>query len=192
MIIWISLSCSMILMNKALLSTWKFSFPLFLTCWHQLLASFITHTMYRLPCTTSFLPSVAETRVTRTLLFSKIAPISILFALSLACGNLAYVHLSVSFIQMLKSFSPVAVLAVSYFLGIERPCIVQVILLSALSFGVALTALGEIRFSLEGFFYQVCGLFAEAGRLVLADKLLRDLKLDSLSTIYFVAPLSGT
>ncbi len=35
-----------------------------------------------------------------------IVPIGIMFSLSLICGNLAYIYLSVSFIQMLKVRRP--------------------------------------------------------------------------------------
>jgi hypothetical protein len=41
------------------------------------------------------------------------------------------------------------------------------------------------------FFSQKCaGIFSESLRLVLADRFLRDLKLDALSTLYYVAPPS--
>ncbi len=41
-----------------------------------------------------------------------IVPIGIMFSISLICGNLAYLYLSVSFIQMLKVFTPYCIPAV--------------------------------------------------------------------------------
>ena len=44
-------------------------------------------------------------------------PIGIMFSLSLICGNLAYLYLSVSFIQMLKVRSELRNLAKARILG---------------------------------------------------------------------------
>lgn len=52
--LWITLGFSMILFNKALLSTWNFGFPFFLTCWHCVFATVLTQVMYK--CLPSFFP----------------------------------------------------------------------------------------------------------------------------------------
>lgn len=41
-------------------------------------------------------------------------------ALTLYFGNAAYLHLTVSFVQMLKAFTPVVVLAIGIVFGIEK------------------------------------------------------------------------
>jgi drug/metabolite transporter (DMT)-like permease len=64
-------------------------------------------------------------------------------------------YLSVSYIQMLKAFTPVCVLIFSYFLSLENPSVLQLILVSIISLGVALASIGEARFSLVGFLFQV-------------------------------------
>lgn len=48
-------------------------------------------------------------------------PVGVCGALTLAFGNAVYLHLSVSFIQMLKAFTPVVVLAIGIVFGIEKP-----------------------------------------------------------------------
>ena len=190
MVQWITLSCMMILLNKAILSSTGLSFPLFLTSWHMFLSTVVTRIMARLPSTAAMLPAVQDGRVTPKIFIERIVPVSVLFALSLALGNQAYLYLSVSFIQMLKAFTPVAVLMAGSVFGIEKPTVVQLSIVLAISLGVSITAVGELRFSTLGFMFQLGGILAEASRLVLADKVLKELKLDSLSAIYYIAPVS--
>jgi drug/metabolite transporter (DMT)-like permease len=49
-----------------------------------------------------------------------VAPVGLCQALTLALGNAAYLYLTVSFIQMLKAFTPVVVLAIGIVFGIEK------------------------------------------------------------------------
>eukprot|EP01035_Chromulina_nebulosa_P021056 gene21056-27284_t len=144
---WIVLSCTMIMLNKAILSNWNFAYPLFLTSWHMLFATITTQILIRVY--PSLLPAA-----------------------------------------MLKALTPVVVLMFSFVAGLEIVSLTPVLIVVLISFGVVLSAIGEIRFSSVGCLYQILGLISEALRLVLSDKLLRDLKLDSLSTLYYIAPCS--
>lgn len=49
-----------------------------------------------------------------------VVPVGICQALTLALGNAAYLYLTVSFIQMLKAFTPVVVLAIGIIFKIEK------------------------------------------------------------------------
>lgn len=91
--------------------------------------------------------------------------------------------------QMLKAFTPVAVLILSSVFGLEKPTFVEINIVAIISLGVALTSIGELKFNMFGFICQVIGLTMESSRLVLTNILLKQLKLDSLSTLYYVAPL---
>jgi drug/metabolite transporter (DMT)-like permease len=190
MVQWITLSCIMILLNKAILSSLGLNFPLFLTSWHMFLSAVVTRLMARIPSTADMLPAVKDGRVTSKIYVEKIVPVAVLFAFSLALGNQAYLYLSVSFIQMLKAFTPVAVLIAGSAFGMENPTVLQLSIVAFISLGVSITAVGELRFSMLGFLFQLGGIVAEASRLVLADKMLKELKLDSLSAIYYIAPVS--
>jgi drug/metabolite transporter (DMT)-like permease len=128
--------------------------------------------------------------VTRSIYLFKIIPMSLCFAYSLAAGNMAYTYLSVAYIQMLKSFTPVPMLFMSYLTGRESPAFVQLSLILLISTGVALASVGEAKFSLIGFFLQLSAVFADVTRTTLVDLTLQDLKLDSLSLLYYLMPLS--
>ena len=178
---------SLIIMNKAILSTWGFAYPFFLTAWHMIFATILTQILSR---TTNLLPGVKQNVVSLKIYGEKIVPIALCFALSLVCGNKAYIFLSVAFIQMLKAFTPVSVLLLSFMGGLEIPSVVQLLIVLFISAGVTMSAVGEIRFSWVGFALQAGGVLAESFRLVLADRFLKDLKLDALSTLYYIAPPS--
>ena len=55
--------------------------------------------------------------------------------------------------------------------------------------GVAIASVGETFFSWVGFTFQTLAILAESSRLVLTNVLLKSLKLDPLSSLYYVAPL---
>lgn len=90
---------------------------------------------------------------------------------------------------MLKAFTPVAVLIFSFFAGLEKPSYHEFYIVFVISVGVAMTSIGELDFSLLGFAYQLAALIAEASRLVLTNILLKTLKLDPLSSLYYIAPV---
>jgi drug/metabolite transporter (DMT)-like permease len=97
---------------------------------------------------------------------------------------------------MLKASTPVVVLIISLLGGLENSTFVElnIVMLISLgvalaSLGVALASLGELMFSWTGFTFQVLAIGAEASRLVLTGVILKKYKLDSLSTLYYVAPL---
>lgn len=96
---WITLSSTTILFNKYLLSTAKFHYPILLTAWHLTFATIMTQLMARF---TTMLDSRKKVPMTGRVYLRTIVPIGLMFSLSLICGNLTYLYLSVSFIQMLK------------------------------------------------------------------------------------------
>lgn len=89
---------------------------------------------------------------------------------------------------MLKASTPVFVLVLSVVLGLETSNFTELNLISIISLAVAITSIGELRFNWTGFTFQLTGVITESCRLVLTNILLKKLKLDSLSTLYYVAP----
>jgi hypothetical protein len=74
-------------------------FPIFLTTWHLVFATVMTQFLARF---TTILDSRKKVPMTGRVYLRAIVPIGLFFSLSLICGNQAYLHLSVAFIQMLK------------------------------------------------------------------------------------------
>ena len=92
---------------------------------------------------------------------------------------------------MLKAFTPVAVLIFSFFSGLEKTSAMELYIVGIICIGVALTSAGETYFSWTGFTFQSLGILAESSRLVLTNLLMRQLKLDPLSSLYYIAPMSA-
>lgn len=118
-------------------------------------------------------------------------PIGILYTGSLVCSNLVYMYLSVAFIQMLKSASPVAVLFTSWAWGVADPDMAKLINIVVIVIGVGIASFGEVRFSFIGFFYQVGGIVFESMRIVMIQVMLagEGLRMDPLVGLYYYAPV---
>lgn len=74
-------------------------YPILLTSWHLVFATIMTQIMAR---TTTLLDGRKKVKMTGRVYLRAIVPIGLFFSLSLICGNITYLYLSVSFIQMIK------------------------------------------------------------------------------------------
>ncbi|OBT85336.1 hypothetical protein VE02_05982 [Pseudogymnoascus sp. 03VT05] len=187
-VIWISLSSSVILFNKWILDSQEFRYPVLLTAWHLFFATVMTQIMAR---TTTLLDGRKNVRMNTRMYIRTILPIGIVYSLSLICGNLTYLYLSVAFIQMLKATTPVAVLITGWFFGVQKPNMRVLFNVSFIVIGVVLASFGEIKFVMLGFLFQCGGIMFEAVRLVMVQRLLNspDSKMDPLVSLYYFAPV---
>ena len=112
---WIVLSSVLILLNKHILSTAGFNFPVTLVLIHMSFCS-LCALIWKL-CGWITVPHLGGPAV----YCARFVPVGLFFAASLSLGNAAYLFVSVAFVQMLKASTPVATLLVSLCLGLERP-----------------------------------------------------------------------
>lgn len=182
-------------------------YPIILTTYHLALASVMTQIMARW---TSVLDGRHKIKMTPQVYVRAIVPIGVTFSLSLICGNLTYLYLSVAFIQMLKvhlpsplphlstprgtntsqATTPVAVLLSGWLLGVSRPDLKVFVNVSIIVFGVVLASIGEIDFVLKGVLFQIGGVVFEALRLSMVQRILSaEYKMDALVSIYYYAPI---
>lgn len=100
--LWISLSSSVIVYNKYVLDSKTglgFPYPVFLTTFHMALNTLGTRLLARF---TNLMDGLKDVEMTSQRWYKNILPIGALFSGSLVLSNMAYLTLSVSFIQMLK------------------------------------------------------------------------------------------
>ncbi|KAG8409991.1 hypothetical protein J3459_007762 [Metarhizium acridum] len=187
-IVWIGFSSSVILFNKWVLDTLNFRYPVILTTYHMAFATVATQLMARF---TPLLDGRKTVKMTGRVYLRAVVPIGLFFSLSLICGNLTYLYLSVAFIQMLKATTPVAVLIAGWSLGVSQPNLKQFLNVSAIVVGVIIASFGEINFVLIGVLYQIGGIIFEALRLTMVQRLLSsaDFKMDPLVSLYYFAPV---
>ncbi|KAJ5279616.1 sugar phosphate/phosphate translocator [Penicillium angulare] len=185
--LWIALSSSVILFNKWVLDRAQFHFPLFLTTWHMVFATAMTQGLARF---TNILDSRHKVPMNPSTYARAIVPIGIMFSLSLICGNLAYMYLSVSFIQMLKATNAVVTLLATWAFGIAPTNFKTLGNVTIIVVGVVIASFGEIQFDMLGFLIQVGGIIFEALRLVMVQRLLSsaEFKMDPLVSLYYYAP----
>ena len=74
-------------------------YPVILTTFHLTFATIMTQLLARY---TTLLDGRKTVKMTGRVYLRAIVPIGFFFSLSLICGNLTYLHLSVAFIQMLR------------------------------------------------------------------------------------------
>ncbi|KAG6356765.1 hypothetical protein INS49_014639 [Diaporthe citri] len=176
-----------ILFNKWLIDTAGFPYPIFLTCWHMVFSAIATQILAR---TTRLLDGRKHVEMTGRMYLRIIIPIGLLYSGSLVCSNLTYLYLSVPFIQMLKSISPVAVLLTSWVWGVASPSCSVLFKVLVIVSGVALASAGEIQFQWIGFWCQMSAIGFEAIRLVMTQVLLSGdgQKMDPMVSLYYYAP----
>lgn len=90
---------SYVKLQSPLLSSHSCLAAIVLTTWHLGFATLMTQILARF---TTVLDSRKKVPMTGRIYLRAIVPIGLMFSLSLICGNLTYLYLSVSFIQMLK------------------------------------------------------------------------------------------
>jgi len=109
-------------------------------------------------------------------------------ALSLVLGQYPYLYLTVAFIQMLKAFSPAYMVVFLFCLRIEYPSRTTLFCILGLSLCTAAASAGEVNFNIVGVLFMASASISDALRLVLAQKLLKNLKLRPIEMIYYVSP----
>ncbi|KAH9973875.1 TPT-domain-containing protein [Lactifluus volemus] len=184
--VWIVLSSTVIIYNNYLYNTLEFKFPVFLVTWHLGFAAIGTRILQR---TTKLLDGTKDVRLSKDMFVRSILPIGLLFSASLILSNTAYLYLSVAYIQMLKAFTPVAILFISWAFHIQEPNRKLAVIVLMISSGVALASRGELRFNLIGFLTQAAAVGFEASRLVMIQLLLHGLKMDPLVSLHYYAPV---
>jgi hypothetical protein len=192
--IWSALGIALVCFNKYMYLTpdkggFGFPCPTSLTWWHMLFGMLATN-IVRL-VRPELMPAVHEGKLSYHGYCTAVVPIGVVFAAYLALGNTAYLYLSVSFVQMLKSAGPMSVFVISVACGFEKlswPAVISIIIVVM---GVAGASVGEIAFSWFGFSLQFSAFILDGMRMVLMKKLMsaRGTQLDPLSALYYYSPV---
>jgi hypothetical protein len=82
--------------------------------------------------------------------WSRLCPVGVLHACTLAFGNAVYLYLGVGFVQMMKAFTPVVILCVLYLLKVESPSRNVAASVTVISFGTVVTTSSSPEANLVG------------------------------------------
>eukprot|EP00282_Hemiselmis_andersenii_P003422 CAMPEP_0114163146 /NCGR_PEP_ID=MMETSP0043_2-20121206/29927_1 /TAXON_ID=464988 /ORGANISM="Hemiselmis andersenii, Strain CCMP644" /LENGTH=260 /DNA_ID=CAMNT_0001259617 /DNA_START=154 /DNA_END=933 /DNA_ORIENTATION=+ len=114
--------------------------------------------------------------------------------IDVSLSNLSYLRVSIPFMEMVKSSSPIFVLLLSFAARIEKPTLPLIAAMFLMSCGLAMSVEGELAF--DGLGFAMClgaGVMA-AARIVLSHIVLHgegEDRLDPISLLYIVAPASA-
>jgi hypothetical protein len=182
--VWMTISMSVILFNKYILAYSGFKYPIALTMWHMVFCTAVSTVLVRGTGTTKRLHMPRKEYVNR------VVPIGALYAASLWLSNSAYLHLSVSFIQMTKALMPGLVYACGVAFGMEKLTKVTTFNMLIIAVGVAIAAYGEIDFVMIGVIEQLSALVFEALRLMLVQVLItkQGYGMNPIQSLYYVSP----
>ena len=109
-------------------------------------------------------------------------PIGAAQGLTFAMTNAAYMYLTITLTQMLASFTPTVTLVLLYVTGVEIPTTRATVCVCLIGLGCAIASYGEGQLSLIGMAFRSVGIVAEATRLVLLQRLLKNFKLGVLES----------
>lgn len=118
-------------------------------------------------------------------------PVGILECISLAAGSTAYLHISVSFVQMLKAFQPVVLNIFIVGLGLEKFSWALFVCIVVVTCGSVLAAIGEVNFTPVGVWLMLISELAESAKYVILHFYLRNERFTLWEGVYFTTPSSS-
>ena len=176
----------LIMLNKYLLTTGRFHYPILLTTMHQVSSSFCCAVLIKgMACVP--LQHEVTWKVWRTNIFA----VGLTTTAALCTGNASYLYLTVAFVEILKGFTPVVTMMVQSLFGEPLPScrIASCVLL--ISLGTAISSFGELHMNLTGLLLMLGSVYCEATRLMLTQKLLLHMNFHVLEGLYYMSPASA-
>lgn len=129
-----------------------------------------------------------ENRMTAREYATIIIPIGLFTAITFASGNTLYLYLSVSFIQMIKSLSPVVVFVVLVLLGMDKPTFTKTFGIVVTSFGMMVACLSESRLTSIGIMLIALSESSECIRMVFFQHMLYSRSFGVIEGLFYSAP----
>lgn len=173
------------LSNKWLMHPKRFPFPVILTCCHMAVSALVGALAVKSGM-------ISKQQLSWKMWAKFCLPVGALSASALFFGNIAFLYMTVSFMQMLRANLPLLVFVVGCLFATEVFKISSFANMIVIASGVALASYGEVGFSASGVLCMFSGMCCEAVRLTLVQTLLQrqDLHMSPLSTLYYIMPIS--
>jgi len=176
----------LIMVNKTIIKELNFVYPMTLAGM-GLLSSTVVTQFLRLTGLLKF-----EKDIDVKTYMMRICPIGLFMAITLRFGNLVYLYMSVSLIQMLKAFTPAMTLALVWMAGLTNPTQQLTAAVFIMAIGTATSSAGAdaSNWSLVGFAVMFAAEFFEALKCMLMQFLLgkQGLKFSALEGLAYFAP----
>jgi drug/metabolite transporter (DMT)-like permease len=175
---------SLIMVNQYILKYLHFPYPILLSALGVVASGLTARILVQM----GYFKLQRAEAVEGVLWYKRVLPVGFCSAATLAFGNLVYLYLDVGFIQMLKSFVPVILMATGYVFGIETISSPVFIAVMIISIGTAATCTASPELHIIGLFVMFGAEFFESIRLVLTQFFLQDLKFSVIESQYILSP----
>lgn len=191
--VYMAISTGLISFNKYLMHEDRFPFAICLALVHM--TSSFGFNGALLCIRPSLFPSLADpvqrADIDRYLVAKVLLPIACCFAAQLVLSNLAYMHSSLAFVQMMKESNVVLVYLFSVALTLDYFSWKRGAVLLFIVSATVLTIHGEMHLSYEGFMIQGISIICESMKLTLQSYALSvtGKRLDALTYVLLVTPL---
>eukprot|EP00929_Paragymnodinium_shiwhaense_P113392 TRINITY_DN81684_c0_g1_i1.p1 TRINITY_DN81684_c0_g1~~TRINITY_DN81684_c0_g1_i1.p1 ORF type:complete len:390 (+),score=92.23 TRINITY_DN81684_c0_g1_i1:151-1320(+) len=185
-------STGLIAFNKYLMDKDRFPFAVVLVMMHMAFCATFSGGLYLVK--PDLFPSLSDPEkrlvVDTKLIITRALPLAFFFTGTLVLSNVAYLHSSVAFLQMMKEANLVLVYVFSLAFALEKFSWRNAQILFVILVATAMTIHGEVNFSLHGFLIQLGSQLMECMKIVLQVMLLTgQAKLDVMSYVLLVTPL---
>lgn len=182
---WFLANGTTVLFNKYIYKSMDFTNPLSLTLIHMTTQSILSH------LTIDYFKSIDKVRVDPYDYYSKLLVIAAVFCSNICLGNISLRFVAVSFMQTVKSLTPVCTALLQYLVFRSRLRSQALMALVPITGGVALASVTELEFHLGGFIAALTACFLTGLKFVLSSQMLAGrYKLDSINLLYYMAPPS--
>ena len=180
-ILYLLASPTAILVNKVLMKDYGFHYPVMVSSFGQGITALLSFILVRV-C------GVFPRDRCRDVSWGSLGMIGFASAMALVLGQYPYLYLTVAFIQMLKTFTPTYMVVLLSVLGVEYPSRKVILCVVGLSLCTCVASAGEINFNPIGISFMVAASMSDALRLVLTQRLLKNLNLHPMETTYVTSP----
>lgn len=190
LIVWLSLSVALVMLNKQVIALTPCGFPLSLALLHMSSGLVCARACLRLWPTASHQASAAAFEAHSFKHRLQVWSVGALLAGVLLTSNVSFARLAVSMIQMLKASTPAVILACGVLMGAEAYDLVKGLNVAVICLGVAIAAYGDAAFDGIGVAIQMLSIVMDSLRCLLLQKTIKGLgvTLDPLTTLANIAP----
>ena len=179
---WSLVSGLIIILNNWVMHYDGFPFPIALSATGPLFSWVVS----------AVLVASGHTRLERHMTFKtwmkQVFPIGFFTAVTYATGNELYLYMSVSFIQMMKSMSPIVVLFLLVAFKLDVLTTPKLVAVATMSAGMLVACHAEPSFNLIGLALMVVGEAAEAMRMVFFQQLLGVAQFGLIEGLFYTCP----
>lgn len=185
--LWMFVSTLTVLENKRIMSDLGFGHPMTTSALGMCFSSLATWIMHVFGA----MEEKKSHRKQDASMLLRVMFIGILSSSSLYFGNVPYLYLSVSFIQLLKSLTPAVTLVAMLVCKLQKASSGLYASILLITIGGVLTGLGEVRADAYGTTMFMLSILCESIRVVCLQALLKSYSLGPAETLLYVAPASA-